>query len=87
MNIYINYLQYICGCTKTVQYIHKDTVDIVVPAFFQGSKIVLDDHGLLGGDLIVYVHIQNIQESEWLFLKEKDQLRMIKCLKKMRLVL
>ena len=87
MNVHINYLQYICGCTKTVQYIHKDTIDIVVPAFFQGDKIVLDDRGLLGGDLIVFVHIQHIQVSEWMLLKEKDRSRMIKCLKKMRLVL
>jgi hypothetical protein len=87
LNISINYLQYICGCKKIVDFIHKDTIEIIVPAFLQGGKIVIDNYGLQGGNLIVYVHIQNIQKSDWALLKEKDRRRVINAFQKMRLVL
>ena len=87
MNISINYLQYICGCTYTVEYINKDTIDINVPPFFQDGKIIIDNYGLLGGDLIIFVHIQNIQKEQWMLLKEKDRQRVMNAFEKMRLVL
>lgn len=85
MNISINYLQYICGCEKEVEYINKELIKICVPPFLQSGKIVMDNYGLLGGDLIVYVNIQNIQENNWWMLKEKDRDRLIKIFRKMRL--
>lgn len=85
MNISINYLQYICGCEKEVQYINKENIKISVPPFLQSGKIVMENHGLIGGDLIVFVNVQNIQEDNWWMLKEKDRDRLIKIFRKMRL--
>jgi hypothetical protein len=76
----VGWIDYLVGCVKHLEYIDGGFLEIHVRAF-NTDKIVLKEHGLFGGDLIVNINIINIQEKEWKKLDENHKRKLIGILK------
>lgn len=85
-DIEINYLEYLTGVERYMDYIDDEKISIWIPAF-TGDIIIMNGYGLCGGNLIIYVKIKNISKSEWKTLKDSDKNSLISILSKMYITL
>jgi DnaJ-class molecular chaperone len=80
--IYINIVEYLTGGTQTIKYVDDSDLDIHIPPF-DTTGIVVQEKGLLGGNLNIKVEFINITFKDWKKISEKKRTRVIHLMKKM----
>lgn len=81
-NINITLSEYLSGCKKDVEYINGKSLTIDIPAFSL-ERMTVEGKGLLGGDLIIYLGMTNIQKDKWDLMNIDDKtvfMSLLKCI-------
>lgn len=76
----VGWKEYLLGGTRKIQFIDGSYIYLDIKPFKLEKKIY-KGLGLFDGDLIVFSHIQNIEEKDWFKLDEKHKNTMISILK------
>ena len=80
----INIVEYLTGGIRTIKYVDDTTLDIhILP--FNTTDILVQDKGLLGGNLHIKVEFRNIVLKDWKKISEKKRARVIHLMSKMYL--
>lgn len=77
----VSWLEYLLGGQKKLKYVNDNGFLDIVLKPFSLDQVVIAGKGLLKGDLIVNLHIINIQEKEWKNLDEVHKKKIISILK------
>jgi hypothetical protein len=78
-NIDINLKDYLIGSIKVIKYIDNSYIDIVITPF-NIDNIVIKNKGLIGGDLIIKLKLQDISNNNWNKLDDESKKLFIKYL-------
>ena len=81
-SIDINIIEYLSGGIRKIRYVDDSILDIPIEPF-STNDIVIQDKGLLGGNLNVKVVFHNITLKKWKKISEKKRARVIHLLSKM----
>jgi len=82
IDIYINLKDYLEGSCKKIKYIDNNYINIDIPSFTL-NNLIINNKGLLGGNLIINIILLNISKINWdkleftektLFLKSIDNI-------------
>mgnify|MGYP002635010170 FL=1 len=77
----INLYEYLSGTTKVINYIDGNYINIEIRPL-NLDKIILENKGLLGGDMIVNIKYVNIEALEWDKLSNENKTELLNILKK-----
>jgi DnaJ-class molecular chaperone len=80
----INIVEYLTGGIRKIKYVDYSTLDINIQPFHT-MDIVVQDKGLLGGNLNIKVDFRNITIKDWKKMSEKKRARVIHLMSKMYL--
>lgn len=80
-NIDINLYDYILGSNKKITYIDGNDIDFKINSF-DLNNIILENKGLLGGDLIISVNLNNLDSSDLNKLTNKEKIKFIRYVEK-----
>ena len=80
-NININLCDYIKGSDKKIEYIDGNNIDIKINSF-DLNNILLANKGLIGGDLIISLNLNNMDSSDLDKLTIDEKLNFIKYVEK-----
>ena len=81
-SIDINIVEYLSGGIRKIRYVDDSVLDIPIEPF-STKDIVIQDKGLLGGNLNVKVVFHNITLKKWKKISEKKRAKVIHLLSKM----
>ena len=81
-SIDINIVEYLSGGIRKIRYVDDSVLDIPIEPF-STKDIVIQDKGLLGGNLNVIVVFHNITLKKWKKISEKKRAKVIHLLSKM----
>lgn len=81
-SIDINIIEYLSGGIRKIRYVDDSVLDIPIEPFGT-NDIVIQDKGLLGGNLNVKVVFHNITLKKWKKISEKKRAKVIHLLSKM----
>lgn len=76
IDIFINLKDYLSGSCKNIRYIDNNYIKIDIPSFTI-NKLILNNKGLLGGNLVVNVILLNISKINWDTIDAEDKTRFI----------
>lgn len=68
----INQYEYLAGAVKVIKYIDGNYINIEINSF-DLNEIVLENKGLLGGNLIVNIIFKNMKLSEWSKISDENK--------------
>jgi len=77
----INLYEYLSGTTKVINYIDGNYINIEIQPL-KLNKIILENKGLLGGNMIVNINYVNIEALEWNKLSNENKTELLNILKK-----
>jgi len=77
----INLYEYLSGTTKVINYIDGNYINIEIRPL-NLDKIILENKGLLGGNMIVNIKYVNIEALEWDKLSNENKTELLNILKK-----
>ena len=80
-NININLCDYIKGSDKKIEYIDGNNIDIKINSF-DLNNILLANKGIIGGDLIISLNLNNMDSSDLDKLTIDEKLNFIKYVEK-----
>lgn len=80
----INIVEYLTGGIRKIKYVDDSTLDINIQPFHT-MDIVVQDKGLLGGNLNIKVDFRNITIKDWKKMSEKKRARVIHLMSNMYL--
>jgi hypothetical protein len=64
MDMFINLNDYLEGARKTIKYIDNNYINIDIPSFTL-NNLIINNKGLLGGNLIINIILLNISKINW----------------------
>lgn len=64
IDLFINLKDYLEGSCKTIKYIDNNYINIDIPSFTL-NKYIINNKGLLGGNLIINIILLNISKINW----------------------
>ena len=62
--MFINLNDYLEGARKTIKYIDNNYINIDIPSFTL-NNLIINNKGLLGGNLIINIILLNISKINW----------------------
>ena len=77
----INLYEYLSGTTKVINYIDGNYINIEIQPL-KLNNIILENKGLLGGNMIVNIKYVNIEALEWDKLSNENKTELLNILKK-----
>jgi len=77
----INLYEYLSGTTKVINYIDGNYINIEIQPL-KLNNIILENKGLLGGNMIVNIKYVNIEQLDWDKLSNENKTELLNILKK-----
>ena len=77
IDLFINLKDYLEGSCKTIKYIDNNYINIDIPSFTL-NKYIINNKGLLGGNLIINIILLNISKINWDKLESGEKKLFIK---------